>query len=76
VQSHRADQGQQREQQSRAYRFCRAHAPLGSSIGGFGTRERFDEGILGIIAIDVHSVSDLAYLIALETAGRGPSFSG
>ncbi|MGZ8752162.1 MAG: diacylglycerol/lipid kinase family protein, partial [Acidimicrobiia bacterium] len=47
-----------------------------SGIGGFGTRERLDEGILGVIAIDVHNASDLAQLIALETAGRGSSFSG
>jgi len=47
-----------------------------NGIGGFGTRERLDGGVLGIIAIDVHNASDLAQLVALETAGRGSSFSG
>jgi len=47
-----------------------------SGIGGFGTRERLDEGVLGVIAIDVHNASDLAQLVALETAGRGSSYSG
>jgi diacylglycerol kinase family enzyme len=47
-----------------------------SGIGGFGARERLDEGTLGIIAIAVHNASELAQLVALETAGRGPSFAG
>ncbi len=47
-----------------------------SGIGGFGTREHVDEGVLGVIAISVKSASDLAQLIALETAKRGSSFAG
>ncbi len=47
-----------------------------AGIGGFGTRARLDEGVLGVIVVDVNSGADLAQLIALETAGRGPSFSG
>ncbi len=47
-----------------------------SGIGGFGTRARLDEGVLGVIVIDVHDAKDLAELVALETAGRGSSFRG
>ncbi|MFN8167149.1 MAG: diacylglycerol kinase family protein [Candidatus Nanopelagicales bacterium] len=47
-----------------------------SGIGGFGTRARLDEGVLGVIVIDVHDARDLAELVALETAGRGSSFRG
>jgi diacylglycerol kinase family enzyme len=45
-------------------------------IGGLGTRERLDEGVLGVIVIDVHDARDLAELVALESAGRGSSFRG
>lgn len=47
-----------------------------SGIGGFGTRARLDEGVLGVIVIDVHDARDLAELVALESAGRGSSFRG
>ncbi|MET0421965.1 MAG: diacylglycerol kinase family protein [Acidimicrobiia bacterium] len=47
-----------------------------SGIGGFGTRERLDEGVLGIISIDINNASELARFVTLETAGRGSSFSG
>jgi diacylglycerol kinase family enzyme len=47
-----------------------------SGIGGFGARARLDEGVLGVIVIDVRDAADLAQLVALETAGRGPSFRG
>jgi len=47
-----------------------------SRIGGFGTREHLDEGVLGVIAVTVENAADLAALVTLETAGRGPSFSG
>jgi diacylglycerol kinase family enzyme len=47
-----------------------------SGIGGFGTRARLDEGVLGVIVIDVHDARDLTELVALESAGRGPSFRG
>ncbi len=47
-----------------------------SGVGGFGTRERLDEGVLGVIVIDVNNATDLAQLLALEATGRGPSFSG
>jgi diacylglycerol kinase family enzyme len=47
-----------------------------SGVGGFGTRARLDEGVLGVIVIDVHDARDLAELVALETAGSGSSFRG
>ena len=47
-----------------------------SGIGGIGTRARLDEGVLGVIVIDVHDARDLTELVALESAGRGPSFRG
>jgi diacylglycerol kinase family enzyme len=47
-----------------------------TEIGGFGTRERLDEGVLGVIAISVKNASDLAQLVALQTARRGSSFAG
>jgi diacylglycerol kinase family enzyme len=47
-----------------------------SGIGGFGTRARLDEGVLGVIVIDVNDARDLTELVALESAGRGPSFRG
>jgi len=47
-----------------------------SGIGGFGTRERLDEGVLGIVAISLGNASDLARFVALESAGRASSFSG
>jgi len=47
-----------------------------SGISGLGTRVRLDEGVLGVIVIDVHDARDLTELVALETAGRGSSFRG
>ncbi len=47
-----------------------------SGIGGYGTRERLDEGVLGIVAISLNNAPDLARLVALESAGRGSSFGG
>jgi len=47
-----------------------------SGIGGIGTRARLDEGVLGVIVIDVRDARDLTELVALETAGRGSSFRG
>ena len=47
-----------------------------SGIGGFGTRLRLDEGVLGVIVVDVKSPADLTQLVALEAAGAGARFSG
>jgi diacylglycerol kinase family enzyme len=45
-------------------------------IGGLGTRARLDEGVLGVIMVEVHNGSELAQLVSLSTAGRGSAYSG
>jgi diacylglycerol kinase family enzyme len=45
-------------------------------IGGLGTRARLDEGVLGVIVVEVHNGAELAQLISRSTAGRGSSYSG
>jgi diacylglycerol kinase family enzyme len=45
-------------------------------VGGLGTRARLDEGVLGIIVIDVRTAADLTQLVTLSSAGRGSAYSG
>jgi diacylglycerol kinase family enzyme len=45
-------------------------------VGGIGTRERLDEGVLGVIVIDVKDAASLAQLVTLSGAGRGSAYSG
>ena len=45
-------------------------------VGGLGTRARLDEGVLGVIVIEVHTGAELAQLVSLSTAGRGSAYSG
>ena len=45
-------------------------------IGGLGTRERLDEGVLGVIVVEVHNGAELAQLVSLSTAGRGSAYAG
>jgi diacylglycerol kinase family enzyme len=45
-------------------------------VGGVGTRQRLDEGVLGIVVIDVRNAADLAQLVTLSSAGRGAAYSG
>ena len=45
-------------------------------IAGFGTRERMDQGVLGVTAVTVDRGSDLAALVAAEAAGRVDRFHG
>ena len=45
-------------------------------IAGFGTRERMDQGVLGVTAVTVDRGSDLAALVAAEAAGRVDRFRG
>src|SRR5262249_62139214 len=45
-------------------------------IGGLGTRARLDEGVLGVIIVEVHNGAELAQLVSLSTAGRGSAFPG
>lgn len=47
-----------------------------SGLGGFGSRERLDEGVLGVVAVDVHDASDLSRLMALEAAGHASAYTG
>jgi diacylglycerol kinase family enzyme len=45
-------------------------------IGGLGTRARLDEGVLGVIVVEVHNGAELAQLVSLSTAGRGSAYAG
>jgi diacylglycerol kinase family enzyme len=45
-------------------------------IGGLGTRARLDEGVLGVIIVEVHNGAELAQLVSLSTAGRGSAYTG
>lgn len=45
-----------------------------TSLGGFGTRERLDEGVLGIAAVELRGAADVARLAALEASGRAAKF--
>ena len=45
-------------------------------VGGMGTRARLDEGVLGIIVIDVHDAAGLTQLVTLSSAGRGSAYAG
>lgn len=45
-------------------------------IGGFGSRARLDEGVLGIVTIEVRTAAQVAELVALQSAGRISRFSG
>ncbi len=45
-------------------------------VGGIGTRERLDEGLLGITVIEVKDAASLAQLVTLSSAGRGSTYSG
>jgi diacylglycerol kinase family enzyme len=45
-------------------------------IGGLGTRARLDEGVLGVIVVEVRNGAELAQLVSLSTAGRGSAYSG
>jgi diacylglycerol kinase family enzyme len=45
-------------------------------IAGFGTRERMDQGVLGVTTVTVDRGNDLAALVAAEAAGRVDRFRG
>jgi diacylglycerol kinase family enzyme len=45
-------------------------------IGGLGTRARLDEGVLGVMVVEVHNGAELAQLVSLSGAGRGSAYSG
>ncbi len=39
-------------------------------LGGFGSRARLDEGVLGVVTLVVKTAADVARLVTLETAGQ------
>jgi diacylglycerol kinase family enzyme len=39
-------------------------------LGGFGSRARLDEGVLGVVTLVVKTAADVARLVTLETAGH------
>ena len=41
-----------------------------SRLGGFGSRAHLDEGVLGVVTLVVTDATDVARLVALETAGQ------
>lgn len=45
-------------------------------IGGFGSRARLDEGVLGVVTVEVRTAAEVAALVAAQTAGRISRFSG
>jgi diacylglycerol kinase family enzyme len=47
-----------------------------AGIGGLGTRARLDEGVLGVIVVEVRNGAELAQLVSLSTAGRGAAYPG
>lgn len=51
-----------------AYRF--------TSMNGFGTRERLDAGVLGVVTVTVDNALDVPTLIAAEMAGQINRFRG
>ena len=46
------------------------------SLNGFGTRERIDAGVLGIVAVTVDSARDVPVLLAAEASGHVDRFRG
>ncbi len=45
-------------------------------LAGFGTRVRIDDGMLGVVAVEVRNASDVAQLVTLEVAGRIGAYHG
>jgi diacylglycerol kinase family enzyme len=39
-------------------------------LGGFGSRARLDEGVLGVVTLVVRTAADVARLVTLQTAGQ------
>jgi diacylglycerol kinase family enzyme len=39
-------------------------------LGGFGSREHLDEGVLGVVTLVVETAADVARLVTLQTAGQ------
>jgi diacylglycerol kinase family enzyme len=45
-------------------------------LGGFGTRPRIDEGVLGVVALRVAGAADATQLVAAELGGRIRAYPG
>ena len=45
-------------------------------IGGRGTRERLDQGTLGVVAIHIAGAAEFSRLVALDMTGRADRFPG
>jgi diacylglycerol kinase family enzyme len=45
-------------------------------LGGFGTRARIDDGVLGVVALRVDGAGAVGQLVAAELAGRVRSYAG
>ena len=46
------------------------------SLNGFGTRERIDAGVLGVVAVTIENARDMSVLLAAEASGRVDRFRG
>ena len=46
------------------------------TLGGFGTRQRMDAGILGVVTVTVDRARDLPALVSAEATGRIAQFGG
>jgi len=46
------------------------------SLAGFGTRERLDLGVLGVVAVEIANAAQASLLVGLQTAGRPERFQG
>jgi diacylglycerol kinase family enzyme len=46
------------------------------SLGGFGTRQRMDSGVLGVVSITVDRARDVPALVSAEATGRISYFRG
>jgi len=47
-----------------------------AQLRGIGTRARIDQGVLGVVALQVSGAGDVQRLVALESVGRVQQYSG
>ena len=55
---------------------CRTTSTSSRASAGSARAARLDEGVLGVIVVEVHNGAELAQLVSLSTAGRGSAYSG
>jgi hypothetical protein len=46
------------------------------SLNGFGTRERIDAGVLGVVSVTIENARDMSVLLAAEASGGVDRFRG